>query len=62
METRVKITYLDMYGSNKVLAKITNIWGWQDLPNKFSQLGITENRVIRVERVLTATDNDTDIL
>ena len=59
METQVKITYLDFYGSNKVLARIVTIWGYGDIQNKLSQLGISENQVLKIERVLIASSENT---
>ena len=61
METRVKITYLDIYATNKVMAKIVNIWGWSDIQNKLSQFGISDSQVLKIERVLSASDENTEV-
>jgi hypothetical protein len=57
MEIKIKITYLEFFSSNKVMAKIVNIWGWSNLGNKLTELQINDNQVIRIERVLVA-DSD----
>lgn len=56
---KIKITYLDLNGSNRVLAVVVNIYGWLDIQNKLYQHGISDNSVISIERVLTATEEDT---
>lgn len=56
---KIKITYLDLNGSNRVLAVVVNIYGWLDIQNKLYQCGISDNSVISIERVLTATEEDT---
>ena len=56
---KIKITYLDLNGSNRVLAVVVNIYGWLDIQNELYQCGISDNSVISIERVLTATEEDT---
>ena len=56
---KIKITYLDLNGSNRVLAVVVNIYDWIDIQNKLYQCGISDNSVISIERVLTATEEDT---
>lgn len=61
MEIKIKITYGE-YGLSSIKAKIVTIYGWYDLPNKLSQLSITDNQVIKIERVLTVSDEETEDL
>jgi hypothetical protein len=62
METRIKITYLDFYSSNRVLAKTTTIYGYNNLYNKISELGIDEKTILRIERVLVAAADDNEVI
>ena len=54
MEIRVKITYLDVYATNKVMAD------WCDIQNKLSQFGISDSQVLKIVRVLRASDENTE--
>lgn len=62
MEIKVKITYLDFYQTSRVCAKIIVLFGWYELSSKLSMFGISDNQIIKIERVLEASDEDTQVV
>lgn len=61
MDIKIKITYLG-YSNNTVLAKIIKVYGWYEISNKLSELGIYDNQIIKIERILTASDENIEDL
>lgn len=62
MELKIKVTYIDTYGSGQMMAKIFIIYGWYNFANDLSMQGIPENALLKVEVIADANDLNTQDL
>jgi hypothetical protein len=57
MEIKLKITYINTYGN--IMAAIVTVQGYYDLSNQILNSGIIESSVLKIERILEASSENT---